>query len=127
MADGGGDMIGRMYAEDFRDSPCPMCDSEDVRWRGRRPQDFLFTWLRWLAEAFGQVLAQILRAPAPRGRHDGWGTGTGADVEFRTLDERIKAEILEANTGHKTPKRFWRCRACKRSGYEFDERRMPGS
>src|SRR5262245_829495 len=86
--------------------PCPMCGSDDIRWRKRRPTDFVLTWMRWfvelIASAFGSDERRIERVWLPeRGR-----------AEMRT-------EIREANTGLKTPRRFWRCKACRREGHLF--------
>lgn len=82
---------------------CPICDSTDVRWRGRRPWDFAFTWLRWLTELF----ASVLRTNA---LDQEWSIRARTD---------FSSDMLEANTGLKTPKRFWKCRACKRKGHVF--------
>lgn len=84
---------------------CPLCESTDARWRGRRPWDFAFTWMRWSFELIASGFAGNRRGDAGY-----YGSPERAEV---------LSEIREANTGHKTPKRFWKCRACRRKGHEF--------
>ena len=87
---------------------CPLCGSAEARWRGRRPWDFPLTWLRWIVELIASAFASQRRAE----ERYYWGYGD------RTQDE-MRGEMSEANTGLRTPRRFWKCRACKRKGHEF--------
>jgi hypothetical protein len=85
--------------------PCPHCGASDgVRWRGRRPWDFAFTWMRWWVELIASLVSPPGRQPVL------W--------EDQNREE-FRAEMLEAKTGHKTPKRFWRCASCKQEGHVF--------
>lgn len=87
---------------------CPMCDFTDVRWRGRRPWDFVFTWMRWFAETMLQGFARPKIILYRR-----------SDLQLGIDDSGLREELREADTGLKTPKRFWKCRACKRKGHVF--------
>lgn len=85
---------------------CPLCGSASVRWRGRRPYDVLLTWLRYV----GEMIAQALFRGEDRHRY--------FDPEWLER-QNFQNEYREAATGHKTPRRFWRCSACKQRGHAF--------
>ena len=85
--------------------PCPLCNSTRVRVRGRRVYDVPLTWARH----FTEVLFSGLMSSGKRSRRP--------VAEYR---QRLRAEILEANTGGRTPTRFWRCPECKHKGEIFD-------
>jgi len=87
--------------------PCPVCDSPNVRWRGRRLHDVPLTWLRYVGEIVGAALGGP-GTNSVRGRY------TGSQAR-----EELRGEILEARTGLKTPTRFWRCQDCRNRGAIF--------
>lgn len=80
---------------------CPLCGSASVRWRGRRPYDVPLTWLRYVGEL---VAGAFLSRQGAKFPHEMPG---------------LADEYREAATGHKTPRRFWRCSACQQKGHEF--------
>ena len=92
--------------------PCPMCASADVRWRRRRPTDFVFTWARWTYEMIASGNgSQARRDLAMR------ESSLGGDTSLARSE--MQNEVRESNTGHRTPKRFWKCSACRNKGYVF--------
>ncbi len=86
--------------------PCPMCGSDQVKWRKRRPTDFVLTWMRWFVELVGSLIASDRRQMERIWMPD-------------HAREDMQSEMREAATGHKTPRRFWRCTACHREGHVF--------
>jgi predicted RNA-binding Zn-ribbon protein involved in translation (DUF1610 family) len=103
--------------------PCPMCGSSDVRWRRRGPTDFALTWLRWWVELFAsffQVQARSVRRSSQARAFDATTAHTQViRIEYGTGAGEPIREFYEATTGHKTPKRFWRCSSCKQKGHVF--------
>jgi hypothetical protein len=95
--------------------PCPMCGSDRVRWRKRRPTDFVLTWLRSAVEWFWAGVRGQARVHQRQSLlvEEGYVDISRADVPD------VAEEIRESNTGHKTPGRFWRCSACNREGHVF--------
>ena len=59
--------------------PCPMCGSDQVRWRKRRPTDFVLTSMRWVAE----FLASTVADGQMRDDRMGMRTTTGAHGNAR--------------------------------------------
>jgi hypothetical protein len=86
---------------------CPICDSANVRWRGRRLYDVPLTWSRWFVEMF---TLNLIRSTSPRRVYRGPAT----------VRRQLQQEHLEAQTGRKTATRFWRCPDCKNHGEVFD-------
>jgi hypothetical protein len=37
---------------EMQNRPCPICNSQDIEWRRRRPTDVLVTWLRYATDFF---------------------------------------------------------------------------
>jgi rubrerythrin len=94
--------------------PCPICDSTNVRWRGRRIYDAPLTWARAAFESVGSMMFGSSRSNVPVDAH-GY-----ADLVANA--RRLRAEKLEARTGLCTPTAFWRCRDCRNRGYVFEPR-----
>lgn len=88
--------------------PCPICNSANVRWRGRRPYDVPLTWGRWL----GELLYMGSSRQALSMRRPGAG-------QYRDYRSNMRQEMLEARTGLTTATRFWRCPDCKNHGEVF--------
>ena len=101
--------------------PCPMCGSDEVRWRKRRPTDFVLTWMRWSVELAWSMVSSQSRANRLQAAHDrvSYDGGFALQQEHMLNQSDVTSEIREANSGHKTPKRFWRCKACNREGHVF--------
>jgi hypothetical protein len=99
--------------------PCPICDSTNVRWRGRRFYDIPLTWARTLIEALWSGVAVNARMEPSGGNRE---LDRAATHDY---GESVRAEHLEAATGHATPSRFWRCRACGGKGHVFDATELP--
>lgn len=75
----------------------------------------MLTGMRFLAEGFWSIFANYRRARSRESisAQEGYIDTSIPDVPV------VQEEMLEANTGHKTPKRFWRCNACDREGHVF--------
>jgi hypothetical protein len=102
----GGDTIGgaMIDAKTGQVRPCPICNSVNVRWRGRRPYDVPLTWSRHFIEMlFSSTMASTPRRSA------------------RVYRERLVGELLEARTGGRTATAFWRCPDCRNKGDVFDQ------
>jgi hypothetical protein len=95
--------------------PCPMCGSDQVRWRKRRPTDFVLNTMRAFVEWLWSGLSFQARVRYRQNPliEQGYVDPSTADVPEVALDAR------EASTGHRTPRRFWRCKACNREGHVF--------
>ena len=95
--------------------PCPACGSDQVRWRKRRPTDFLLTWMRSLVEWFWAGIRGQGRA-----QHRNTTLAEYGYIDTSEYDApEVQAELQEATSGHKTPQRFWHCKACGREGHVF--------
>ena len=87
--------------------PCPECGSDRVKWRGRRLYDRPLTWIRGTLEV-------LLRTMGVRTQE-----ATGELPE--TLQWEYERRLYDDRMSFKTADRFWRCRACKKSGQQFDD------
>jgi hypothetical protein len=95
------------YAVTGKTDPCPNCGSQDVRWRGRRWYDIPLNFLRYIVEALLHTLGFGSKSPsqyAPEFRE--------ALQHEKLYDDRMSAQ---------TPRRFWKCPACKQRGEVFDD------
>jgi hypothetical protein len=99
--------------------PCPMCGSDQVRWRKRRPTDFVLTWGRWCVELIASMFASGQLRQQHREHHSLQNDLNSTIYEDFARTRDTAREQREANTGHRTPKRFWRCKACNREGHVF--------
>jgi hypothetical protein len=94
-----------------------------LRWRRRRPTDFVLTWMRWFAELMASLVntrARGQRRLHVRGNNRFYDNHPEIwKQEIAVGQIELDAEAREANTGHRTPRRFWRCKACRREGHVF--------
>jgi len=89
----------------------------------------LFTGLRYVVELCASILAsgelRQYRTSATRSQHVLSDARTdhdarlGVNADWRRWGDD-EAEMREAMTSHKVPKRFWKCLACKREGHVFE-------
>jgi hypothetical protein len=94
---------------------CPICNSSDVRWRGRRFYDVPLNWLRYVVEYCLQVFTNSRRQTyyvAP--------PGSMRDAPARYHYEQHR-QALDERASTMTPRAFWRCRSCGNRGQIFDE------
>ncbi len=91
-------------------NPCPTCNSDRVRWRGRRIYDMPLTWTR----ASIEMMIGALQG-GPRGK--------AASYSWQQVRGNYRSEILEANTGWKTARYYWRCQNCRNRGQIFEPKR----
>lgn len=97
-----------MVMIDTTTQPCPVCDSTNIRWRGRRLYDVPLTWARHFVE--------MLNMGASR---QAMGMRRSRYADYPT---HVRAEALQGRTGLRTATRFWRCRDCKNRGEVFDSK-----
>jgi hypothetical protein len=102
---------------------CPICDSNDVSWRRRRPTDLPLSWGRYVVDFVvfsvisggGQVHRQGANLPA------GYYQPASMDMANR---HDLSAAMRESNNTHRamaTPRWFWKCRGCKKRGAIYDD------
>lgn len=95
------------YAVTGKSDPCPNCGSEDVRWRARRIYDVPLNFLRYLVEAFLHAL--------------GFGSKSPSQYAPEFSQYLVQRKIYDDRFSAQTPRRFWRCPACKQRGQAFDD------
>jgi predicted RNA-binding Zn-ribbon protein involved in translation (DUF1610 family) len=96
---------------------CPNCGSANVRWRRRRPYDFVFTYVRWLIDlvagrSLGATRATDLSAPYSE---------RGSEVRVKATRYAVERTAYEERVGTMTAARFWRCPDCRQEGQVFEK------
>ena len=107
-----------------RAEPCPNCGSHDVRWRKRRWNDVLFTWLRYGVESIlgiftGPPRSRSVYLPESERRVEDGGGGM-YDLGATRMHYGAARRAQDERMALATARWFWRCRACKQHGETFD-------
>jgi hypothetical protein len=105
------------YAVTGKFEPCPRCGSEDVRWRGRRWYDVINNNLRgfieWGVAMLFRPRRDSLSYPIPTSRAD--------ELRLAAIESDALLNAHEYNTAFMTPRRYWKCRACRQRGEVYDD------